>query len=65
MEVGIWKDNVDDDAIFDMLFNGSIVDYDCPHCGVAVISDPNDVTVICPQCNVEFYSPIYDPKIGL
>lgn len=65
MEVGVWKDHVDDDIIFEMLFKGLIKDYDCPHCGKSAESDPNDTTVTCDDCGEEFYVPIYDPSIGL
>ena len=65
METGVWKENIDDDDIFEMLFNGTIKDYDCPHCGHATESDPNTVTITCESCDEEFYSPIYNPSIGL
>ena len=64
--VGEWTKEQDDETIFEMIFYGLIKDFSCPYCeheceGV----DPNTVEIKCKSCDGVYYSPLYNPEIGL
>lgn len=64
MLVGKWTKPKSDDEIIAFLFNGTVEDFECPHCAKQAECEPNIETIKC-ECGEEYYSPIYDPKIGL
>ena len=64
MEVGKWVSPKNDDEILMMLFNGMIKDFKCPHCDKQTECCPSVEKIEC-ECGEEYYSPIYDPELGL
>ena len=64
MKVAQWTVTVTDEDIFEMLFHGSIKDFECPHCNKDSETDPNTIIIKC-DCGEEYYSPIYDPALDI
>jgi hypothetical protein len=62
--VGKWITPKSDEDILIMVFNGMIGEFACPVCNIEHSCLPSDELITC-DCGEIFYSPLYDPSMGL
>lgn len=62
MKYGIIQ-NCTDEQIFEMLYQGKLVDILCPKCKTKGDYSPQQEEIECPKCKELFISPLLNPEL--